>query len=96
MRGDAVITVVGDADGDVNQFLGERIKRSRPHNLLDAFPGAFEQGGIVSDGLPKVVNPIDFARGHDVVVNGAHFQRRVLVFDESEGGHEDLPESLSE
>src|SRR5216683_6187621 len=90
VRGDAVGTVVGDAHGDVDHFLGEWIERARGHDLLDAFPGAFEQGGIVRDGLPEIIDPIDFARGHDVVVNRAHFRAGVLVFDESECRHENL------
>ncbi len=90
VRGNAVVAVVGDADGDVNQFLGERIERARSHDLLDTFPGALEQNGIVGDGLSEVVDPIGLARGHDVIVNGAHFRACVLVFDQSEGGHEGL------
>src|SRR6266536_505045 len=90
VRGDAVSAVVGDADGDVDHFLGEWIERARRHDLLDAFPGALEQGGIVRDGLPKIIDPIGFARNHDVVVNRAHFRAGVLVFDESECGHENL------
>src|SRR6266480_2607023 len=91
VRGDTVGAVVSDADGDVNQFLSQRIEGARPHDLLEAFPGALEQRRIVRDGLPEVVNPIDLACGHDVVVDGAHFRRRVLVFDRCEGGHESLP-----
>lgn len=40
VRGDAVVAVVGDADGHVNKLLSERIERARRHDLLDAFPGA--------------------------------------------------------
>ncbi len=94
MRGDAVVAVVGDADGNVNQFLGERIERAGPHDLFQALPRALEQRGIVGDGLPEIINPIDFASGHDVVVNGAHFRCCVFVFDQSECGHEGLPKYL--
>ncbi len=94
VRGDAVVAVVGDAYGDVDQFFGERIESAWAHDLLETFPGAFEQGGIVRDGLPEIVDPVDFARGHDVVVNGADFRRSVLVFDQSECGHEGLPKYL--
>jgi len=44
--------------------------------------------------LSRSCDPIDFACGHDVVVNGAHFRRCVFVFDQSECGHEGLPEYL--
>ena len=90
MRSDAVVTVVGDADGDVNQFFGERVERAGRHDLLDTFPGALEQYGVVRDSLPEIIDPIGFARGHDVVVDGAHFVRGVLVFDQSECGHKGL------
>jgi hypothetical protein len=87
VRGDAVVAVVGDADGDVNHFFGERVERAWRHDLLDAFPGAPEQNGIVRDGFPEIVDPIDLACGHDVIVNGAHFRRSVVIFDQSECGH---------
>src|SRR6266571_2152500 len=90
VRGDAVSAVVGDAHRDVDHFLGEWIERSRGHNLLDAFPGPFEQSRIMRDGFPEIVDPIDFARNHDVVVYRAHFRAGVLVFDESECRHENL------
>ncbi len=90
MRGDAVVAVVGDADGDVDEFFGEGIERAGRHDVLETFPGAFEQCGIVSDGLPEIIDPVDFAGGHDVVVNGADFGSRVLVFDEWECRHQGL------
>jgi hypothetical protein len=85
---DAVVAIVGDADGDVEQFLGEGIERARSHDLLDAFPSAFEQRGIVGDGLPEIIDPVGLACGHDVVVDGADLRVGILVFDETEGGHE--------
>src|SRR5713101_6661168 len=42
------------------------------------------------DGFPEIIDPIGFARGHNVVVNRAHFRAGVLVFDKSECGHENL------
>src|SRR5713226_2029792 len=42
----------------------------------------------MSDGLPKIVDPVGFTGGHDVVVDGADFGACVFVFDEAEGGHE--------
>ena len=62
VRSDAVVAVVGHADGDVNQFFGERVERAGRHNLLDALPGALKQSGIVRDGLPEIVDPIGFAK----------------------------------
>jgi hypothetical protein len=90
VRGDAIGTIVGDADGDVEQFFGERMERARSHGLFQTFPSAVEQSRIVRDDLPEVVDPVDLARGHDVIVNGAHFRACVLVFDQSECGHESL------
>jgi len=85
---DAVVAVVGDTDGDVEKFLGERIERAGRHDLLDAFPSALEKRRVMSDGLPKIVDPVGFTGGHDVVVDGADFGACVFVFDEAEGGHE--------
>ncbi len=96
VRGDAVVAVVGDADRDVDQFLGEGIEGAGRHDVLQAFPGAFEQRGIVGDGLPEIVDPIDLAGGHDVVVDGADFWGRVLVLDECECGHKNLRETMGE
>src|SRR5260370_41802141 len=53
VRGEAVSAGVGDAHGDIDHFLGEGIDYARGHNLLDAFPGHLEQGGILRDGLPE-------------------------------------------
>ena len=88
MRGDAVVAVVGDADGDVEKFLGERIERAGRHDLLDAFPGALEKCGVVGDCFPEIIDPIGLAGGHDVVVDSADFRAGVFVFDQAEGGHD--------
>src|SRR5258708_25481965 len=68
--------------------------RRPPRSTLFPYTTLFRS--IVRDGLPEIVNPIDFARGHDVVVNGAHFRGRVCVFDEWERGHERSEEHTSE
>ena len=94
VRRDAVVAIVGDADGDVEEFLGERIEGARAHDLFDAFPGALESGGIVGDGLPEIIDPICLACGHDVVVDSAHFRACVCVLDEAEGRHGILREDL--
>src|SRR2546422_244456 len=39
------------------------------------------------DGFPEIIDPIGFARNHDVVVNRAYFRAGVLIFDESECRH---------
>jgi hypothetical protein len=87
VRGDAIMAVVGDADGHVDEFLGKGIERAGAHNLLDAFPGALQGGGIVSDGFPEIVDPIRLAGGHDVVIDGANFGARVRIFNEAECRH---------
>ncbi len=84
VRCDAIAAAVGDAYGHVEQFLGERIERPRRHDLLDAFPCAFQRRRIVRDGLPEIVYPVGLAKGHDVVVNGANLRARVLIFNQSE------------
>jgi hypothetical protein len=94
VRSDAVVAIVGDADGDVEQLLGEGIERSGPHDLLDAFPGALQCGGVVRDGFPEIVDPIGLARGHDVVIDGAYLRARVCIFNESKCGHEFLRNSF--
>ena len=35
--------------------------------------GALERYGVVSQRLPKIVNPVRAARGHDVIVHCARF-----------------------
>lgn len=85
--GDAVLTVVCDADGDVEKFFGKGIEGARSHDLLEAFPSAFEKSGIVGDGLPEIVDVVGFARGHDVVIDGFDGGAGVGVFDEAKGGH---------
>ena len=92
VRSDAILALVGDTDGNVKHLLGERIERPGRHDLFDALPGALQSGGIVSDGLPEIVDPIRLASGHDVVINAADFRARVLIFDQSEGCHDLLPD----
>src|SRR5579883_2664073 len=87
VRRDAVVAIVGHAYSDIDEFLGEGIEGARRHDLLDALPGALEQRGIVRDGLPEIVDPVRLSRGHDVVVNGANFGARILVFDQPKRGH---------
>lgn len=41
VRGDAVMAVVGDADGNVDELFRERIERAGRHDLFYALPGAF-------------------------------------------------------
>src|SRR5260370_29812595 len=54
VRGDAIMAVVGDADGHVDELLGKGIERAGGHDLFDAFPGAFESGGVMSESPPKI------------------------------------------
>ena len=87
MRGNAIVAVVGNADRHIDEFLRERIKGARSHDLLDAFPSAFKTGRIVGDSFPEIVDPIRLARGHDVVIDGANFRACFFVFDKSKGRH---------
>ncbi len=81
MGGDAVAALIGGADGDVNQVFCERVERAWAHDVLEAFPGAAQRGGISRESFPEVVDGIDFARRHDVVEDGAHLQGGVSVLD---------------
>ena len=68
---DAVAAVVGDGDGDVDEFFGERVEcAGGDHDLLDAWPGALEEIGLVGEGSPEVVDEVGFSRGADVVEDG--------------------------
>src|SRR5580692_4706582 len=91
VRGDAVVATIGDADGDIEELLGEGVERSGAHDLLDAFPGALQYGRIVRDGLPEIIDPVGLARGHDVVVDSANFRARVGIFNQSKCRHAILP-----
>ena len=65
---DAVAAVVGDGDGDVDQFLGERIEGAGfDHDLLDAGPGSLEEFGLVGESAPEVIDEIGFSGGANVV-----------------------------
>jgi hypothetical protein len=88
VRSDAVVAVVGDADGDVEQFLGERVESAGSHDGLEAFPGALQKNRIVGDGFPEIVDVIGFARGHDVVIDSFDGGTGIFVFDQTESGHE--------
>ena len=90
MRGDTISALICDAHGDVNELLRQCIERTWSHDLFDIGPGSLEHYGIVGDGFPEIVDPVGFARRHDVVVNGAHFGAGVGVFDEAEQRHEYL------
>src|SRR5580658_3230038 len=94
VRSNTVVAIVRDADRNVEQLLGERIECSGPHDLLDAFPGALQRGGVVRDGFPEVIDPIDLPRSHNVIVNRAYLRARVRVFNESKCRHEFLRNSF--
>ena len=79
--GNAVVAIVGDADGDVDEFFGEGVYGAGSHDGFEALPGALQKSGVMGDGLPEIIDPIGFAGGHDVVVDGANFGSGVLVFD---------------
>ena len=70
----AIATLIANTHGEVHEFLSERIERPGRHNLLDVFPCTLQRGRIVCDRLPKVIDPVRLARGHDVVVDGFHFR----------------------
>jgi len=77
------IRMVRDRDGNVDQFLGERIERPGSHDLLECLPRSASADRIVRDRLPEIVDPVGLARGHDVVVDGADFGGGVGVFDKA-------------
>jgi hypothetical protein len=87
----AVLAIIGDADGDVEELFGERIERAGIHDGFQIFPGALQKNGVVGNGFPKIVDVVRFARGHDVVVDRFYRWAGVFVFDETESGHEDSP-----
>src|SRR5215469_14722647 len=91
MGGDAVLAIVGDADGNVEQLLRECVKRAGSHDGFQIFPGAFEENGIVSDRFPEIVDVVGLASRHDVVVHGFDLRAGVFVFDEPKSRHEDSP-----
>src|SRR5215470_5600002 len=75
--GDAVVAAVGRAHREVDHLLGERIEDARRGHLLDRLPGAAQRGRMVGEGLPEIVDPVDLASGHDVVVDGPHLRAGV-------------------
>ena len=90
VRGDAILAIVRDADGEVQEFLGEGVESARSHDGFEVLPGAFEESGIVGDGFPEIVDVIGFACGHDVVVDGLDLRAGIRVFDETESRHKRL------
>src|ERR1700760_685580 len=87
MRGNAVVALVADAYGNVNQLFHQRIERAITHDLFSVLPGTLQANGIMREGLPEVGDFVDFACGLDVVINGADFRRGIFVFNETECGH---------
>jgi len=55
VRRDAVAALVAHTHGQVHQFLGERIERARPHDLLDVFPRALQRGRIGAIAFQKLL-----------------------------------------
>ncbi len=71
----AVLAAVGDADRDVNHFLYDSGQCGRHgHRLLDLGPGLAEQGRVVGEGEPEVINNVGLAGGLDVVKDGLDFR----------------------
>ncbi len=66
--GNAVATIVGDAHGHVDEFLGERIQRAVAHHLLDVAPDALQGLGVMRQDFPEIVYPVRLAAGHDFVM----------------------------
>jgi hypothetical protein len=88
---DAVGAAVGDADCNIDQFLGQRVQGAGSHHLLHAVPGALQQLGLNRRRFPEVVDPVRLARLHDVVIQVAYFGACLLLFDEFDGRHEKPP-----
>ena len=50
-------------------------------------PDSRELLRVVRQRLPEVVDPVDAARLHDVVVHGPHFRRCIAIFDQRDKCH---------
>ena len=68
VRMDAIGAVVGDRNGDVDQFPSQGIKRSgRAHDRFHGVPGAFENLGLVGQTAPEIVDEVRLPGRPDIV-----------------------------
>src|ERR1039457_3977788 len=81
VRSDAILAPVGNADRHINEFLGERVERSRSHDFLRIRPHAPERWRMMRQYLPIIIDPIRLADRHDVVVYRTHVGRRLRIFN---------------
>src|SRR5262249_41005931 len=88
VRRDAVVAAVGGADGEIDHLLRQRIQGARRHHRLERFPRAPERGRMTRERFPEVVDAVDLARGHDVVVHRAYLSARLRVLDHFHGRHD--------
>jgi hypothetical protein len=90
--GNAITAPVGRTDGEINHLFGQRVERAGRHDLLHALPRALERGRMIGESLPEIIDPIDAAGRHDVVIDRAHLGIGLRVLDQRYGCH--VPRSL--
>ena len=56
----------------VDEFFGKRIESARRHYLLDVAPYALERVRVTGQHVPEIVDLVDVAGPHDIVVDRAH------------------------
>jgi len=81
MRGDAVAAAVSHADRHINELLGQGVECAQAHDLFGVRPHAPQARRMIREDFPVVVDPVDLARRHDVVVHRAHLRGRVGILD---------------
>src|SRR3977135_2808694 len=88
-----VPAAVRGAYRDVQELLGQRIKRSGTHDFLDVGPDTLEGSRVVREDLPEIVDPVGLPGRHDVVVDLPHFRCCFVVFDRLSRGAHTAPRS---
>src|SRR5271154_2407559 len=76
---DAVFAIVGDANGYVNHFLGERIELAWRHYSLYIRPNALKRCWIICEHFPEVIDPVSFSRRHYVVIDNLYVCRGIVI-----------------
>jgi hypothetical protein len=88
VRGDAVVALIGDRDGEINQFLGERIELARRERRLHLGGERLHHRGMPRHCLPDIVDVgrIDAAPGRDALDHRLGARTHVLVLGQSRHG----------
>ena len=83
VRRDAVVTTVGHADGNVDQFTDERVQLTgAAHDLFEHCPRPLQRGRMICNGFPEVVDVVRLSSGSNVVVDFADHSAALFVFDQ--------------